>query len=81
VIVLSADGHAAVRNDPFLPAAAPPAPLVAPTTASVARVSKKRRRRPLPSVHSDLRQFDRAHVITDSAFRDYSAILDQAIGS
>jgi hypothetical protein len=81
VIVLSADGHAAARNDPFLPAAAPPAPLIAPTTASVARASKKRRRRALPSVHSDLRQFDRAHVITDSAFRDYSTILDQAIGS
>jgi hypothetical protein len=94
VIVLSAHGHAAVRNDPFLPPAAaiapmtPPAASIAPMTppvaavsASVARASKKRPKRKPPSVHSELRGFDRTHVITDSAFRDYSTILNQAIGS
>ena len=50
-------------------------------SAFVARASKKRPKRKPPSVHSDLRGFDRAHAITDSAFRDYSTILDQAIGS
>jgi hypothetical protein len=81
VIVLSADGHATARNDPFLPAATPlPSPAAA-VPASIARASKKPPKRKPPSVHSDLRGFDRLHVITDSAFRDYSTILDQAIGS
>jgi hypothetical protein len=73
-----------VRNDPFLPAAPSIAPIAHPTaplSASIARASKKRPKRKPPSVHSDLRGFDRAHVITDSAFRDYSTILDRAIGS
>ncbi len=84
VIVLSANGHAAARNDPFVPPAtsiAAMTPTTARVPASVARASRKRPKRKPPSVHSDLRGFDRAHVITDSAFRDYSTILDQAIGS
>jgi hypothetical protein len=84
VIVLSPSGHASVRNDPFLPAATPtPPPIhaVAAPVASVAKATKHRKRAKQPSVHSDLRQFDRAHVITHTAFRDYSTILDQAIGS
>jgi hypothetical protein len=81
VIVLSPHGRATVRNDPFLPAASPtPRPIVAPQ-ASVARASKRRKRPKQPTVHTDLRRFDRTHVITHAAFRDYSTILGQAIGS
>jgi hypothetical protein len=91
VIVLSAHGRATVRNDPFLPASNPtPPPVVAASGSaakasaartSAAKASKRRKRPKQPSVHSDLRRFDRAHAITHTAFRDYSTILDQAIGS
>jgi hypothetical protein len=81
VIVLSANGHATARNDPFLPAATLTPPPVTTPAASVATATKRRKRPKQPSVHHDLRLFDRTHVITHTAFQSYSTILDQAIGS
>ena len=86
MIVLSADGHAVVRNDPFVPAVAvTPTPAVAAAVASAPRASAagapKRHRPAPPSVHSDLARFNRTGAITSTAFRSYSATLSQAIAS
>jgi D-glucuronyl C5-epimerase C-terminus len=84
VIVLSADGHATVRNDPFVPdTAVTPAPGPAAPVAPEARVaSSRKRRRPVPpSVQSDLARYNRTGAITRAAFRSYSTTLNQAIAS
>jgi hypothetical protein len=86
VIVLSADGQATVRNDPFVPSFTPtPAPVELPgATASIAHATKrkpKHKTKPQPSVHSDLASFDKTGKITRSEFGAYSRTLAEAIAS
>ena len=72
VVVLGADGHAVVRDDPFLtlPALTPAA---SPSPAVAARADR--------NVRTELGRLARAHAISRAAYRRYRASFDLALST
>jgi hypothetical protein len=80
VVVLGPDGHATIRNDPFL---ALPALTPAPTVSSASRVArlKPRARVADRNVRTELARLYRTHQIDQADYHRYSASFNSALSA
>ncbi|MGI8507085.1 MAG: D-glucuronyl C5-epimerase family protein [Solirubrobacteraceae bacterium] len=78
VLVLGRDGHASVRNDPFVSG---PARTPAPVAGAASRPVAGAASRAPATITSELARLYRLHAITQAAYRQYGASFKRALAT